>query len=88
MHVCIPVLNPPVLNPQSDIFGFTDVSDHNFLLIYHLLLIFKYNIYNSRVNNSPSLQSLKCVISQLNYIEETISNNDLNKKKKIQINGN
>ena len=35
----------PVLNPQSVIFGFTDVLDHNHLLVNHLLLIFKYNIY-------------------------------------------
>ena len=73
----------PVLNPQSTSFGFTDVSDHNLLLENHLLLIFKYNIYNLRVNNSLSLQILKCVISQIKYIEETISNNDLNKKRKI-----
>ena len=73
----------PVLNQQSAIFGFTDVLDHNYLLVNHLLLIFKYNIYNSRVNNSLSLQSLKCVISQIKYIEETISNNDLNKKRKF-----
>ena len=71
----------PVLNPQSAIFGFTDVSDHNFLLVNHLLLIFKYNIYNSRVNKSLSFQSLKCVISQIKYIEETISNNNLNSNK-------
>ena len=70
----------PVLNPQSAIFSFTDDSDHNFLLVNHLLLIFKYDIYNSRVNKSLSFQSLKCVISQTKYIEETISNNDLNKK--------
>ena len=57
----------PVLNPQSAIFGFTDVLDHNFLLVNHLLLIFKYNTYNSRVNNSLSLQSLNCVISQIYY---------------------
>ena len=55
----------PVLNPQSAIFGFTDVSDHNFLLVNHLRLIFKYNIYNSRVNNRLSLQSLKCFFSQI-----------------------
>ena len=73
----------PVLNSQSAIFGFTDVLDHNYLLVNHLLLIFKYNIYNSRVNNTLSFQSLKCVISQIKYIEETISNNDLNKKRKI-----
>ena len=72
----------PVLNLQSAIFGFTDVLDHNYLLVNHLLLIFKYNIYNSRVNNSPSFQSLKYVISQIKYIEETISKNDLNKKEK------
>ena len=65
-----------VLNPQSAIFGFNDVLDDNYLLVNYLLLIFKYNIYNSRVNNTLSFQSLKCV-------EETISNNDLNKKRKI-----
>ena len=73
----------PVLNPQNAIFGFTDVLDHNYLLVNHLLLIFKYNIYNSRVENTLSFQSLKCVISQIKHIEETISNNDLNKKIKI-----
>ena len=72
-----------VLNPQSAIFGFTDVSDHKFLLVNHLLLIFKYNTYNSKLNNSLSLQSLKCVIYQIKYIEETISSNDLIKKRKI-----
>ena len=64
-----------VLNPQSAIFGFTDV-----FLVNYLLLIFKYSIYNSRANKSLSFQSLKCVISHIKYIEETISNNDLNKK--------
>ena len=73
----------PVLNPHSAIFGFTNVLDHNYLLVNHLLLIFKYHIYNSRVNNTLSFQSLKCAISQIKYIEETISKNDLNKKRKI-----
>ena len=73
----------PVLSPQSAIFGFTDVLDHNYLLVNHLLLIFKYNIYNSRIDNTLRLQSLRCVISQIKYIEEPISNNDLNKKRKI-----
>ena len=73
----------PVLNPQSAILGFTDVLDHNYLHLLshlnHLLLIFKCNIYNSRVNNTLSFQSLNCVTSQIKYIEDTISNNDLNK---------
>ena len=71
----------PVLNPQSAIFGFTDVLDHNYLLVNHLLLIFKYNVYNSRVNNALSSQILKCVVPQIKFIEETISNNNLNKKR-------
>ena len=73
----------PVLNPQSAIFGFTDVLDHNYLLVNHLLLTFKCNIYKSRVNNTLSFQTLRYVISQIKYIEETISNNDLNKKRKF-----
>ena len=72
----------PILNPQGAIFGFTDTLDHNYLLVNHLLLIFKYKVYNSRVNNTLSFQNLKRVISQIKYIEETISENDLDKKKK------
>ena len=69
----------PVLNPQSAIFGFTDVLDHNFLLVNHLLLIFKYNIY---IIQGSIIVSASKAISQIKCIEETISNNDLNKKKK------
>ena len=35
------------------------------------------------VNNTLSFHCLKCVISQIKYIEVTISENDLNKKRKI-----
>ena len=69
----------PVLIPQSAIF---DVLGHNYLLVYHLLLIFNYNVCNSRVNNTLSFESLKCGISQIKYIEGTVSENDLNKKRK------
>ena len=47
--------------PQSVVFGFTDVLDHNCHFVNYL----------------------KCVISQLKYIEEIISEDDLNKKRKI-----
>ena len=73
----------PVLNPQGAIFGYTNVLGHNYLLVNHLLLIFKYNLYNSRVDNTLSFQSLKCVISQIKYMQETGSKKDLNKKRKI-----
>ena len=62
-------------------FRLTDVLDNDYLLVNHLLPIFKYHVYNWRVNNTLSFQSLNCVISQIKYIEETISKN-LNKKRK------
>ena len=73
----------PALTQQSGIFGFTDVLNQNYILINHLPLIFKYNVYKSRVNNTLSSQNLKCAISQIKYIEQTIGENDLNKKRKI-----
>ena len=72
-------------NCTECIFGFT-VLDQNYIILNHFLLIFKYNVYNSRVNNTLSLQSLKCTIFQMKYIEETIRENDLNKKRKISNN--
>ena len=67
----------PVLNPQSAIFGFTDVLHHNYLLLNHLLLIILLIIISTNntqyVNNTLSFQSLKLVISQIKYIEETMN---------------
>ena len=40
-------LNIPLLTPQSAIFGFINQKE-NFLIINHLLFIFKFYIYNSR----------------------------------------
>ena len=68
MHVCTKFMETtsmiPCITSFKSTFGFTDVWDDNFLSVNHLLLIFKYSIYNSRVNNSLSFQSLKCDISQ------------------------
>ena len=75
-------------NSQSAIFGFTNVLDQKYVIVNHLLLIFKYNMYNSRINNTLSFQSLKCAIPQIKYIEQTRSENDLTKKENFQINGN
>ena len=73
----------PALTPQSAIFGFTDVLDQNYLLVNHLLLIFKFNVYNSSVNNTLSFRSLECAASQIKCIEQAISENYLNKNRKI-----
>ena len=58
----------PVLTPQSVNFGFTDVIHQIYHSVNHLVLILKYNVYNSKVNNTFSFQSLKFSISQLKYI--------------------
>ena len=40
--------NRPHLTPQSAIFGFLDISSKDYLIVNHLLLLFKYYIYNAR----------------------------------------
>ena len=39
-------LNLPYLTPQ--IFGFLDISNKDYLIVNHVLLLFKYYIYNAR----------------------------------------
>ena len=41
-------LNLPYLTPQSAIFGFLNISNKDYLIVNHLLLLFKYCIYNAR----------------------------------------
>ena len=38
----------PCLTPQSAMFGFIDIQQENRVIINHLLLIFKLNVYKSR----------------------------------------
>ena len=38
----------PQLTPQNAIFGFLDISDKDYLVVNHLLLLFNYYIYNAR----------------------------------------
>ena len=38
----------PCLTPQSAMFGFVDTQLENRVIINHLLLIFKFNVYKSR----------------------------------------
>ena len=70
----------PVLTTQSAIFGLVEVQGQNHLLFNHMLLIFKYNINNSRVKNNLNFQSIKYVIPGIKCVEEAIGNDDINKK--------
>ena len=52
-----------VLTPLNVIFSFVDIQDQIYLLFNHLLLMSKYNIYNSSINNNLHFPNLKCVNS-------------------------
>ena len=41
-------LNLPHLTPQNAVFSFLDISNKDYLIVNHLLLLFKYYIYNAR----------------------------------------
>ena len=71
-----------MMNHRS-IFFMNATMDKISKLVNHLLLIFKYNIYNLQVSNILSFQSLKRLISQIKYLEETTIENDLHKKWKV-----
>ena len=64
-------------------FGFDDIQDQNYFLFNHLLSMFTYNIYNSRVNNNLNFQSLKCAVPGIKCIKVAVSNDDITKKGKI-----
>ena len=52
----------PVFTPQSTIFGFIVAINKNYLLFNLLLLVFKYNTYNSRFNNNLNFRKTSGVI--------------------------
>ena len=61
-------LNIPLLTPQSAIFGFINQKE-NFLIINHLLFIFKFYIYNSRSSSKLNIEYLKVFIYKTRNIE-------------------
>ena len=75
-------LDLPSLTSQSAILGFTDSDSENFIIMNHLLLIFKYNIFKSRSNKQLSFLQLKTDIIKVKTLEEDLSQRDNNKSKK------
>ena len=65
-------LNIPLLTPQSAIFGFINQKE-NFLIINHLLFIFKFYIYNSRSSSKLNIEYLKTIIYKTRNIELEVS---------------
>ena len=67
--------------PQSAILGLIDLSD-DYLLINHLILIYKCDIYNSRNRRCLATAHLKAIIDKTKWIDEEISKHELKKRSK------
>ena len=63
----------PVLHPQSATFGFFDIDPELFLLLNHILLLYKYYIYSSRNSKKLSLSALVRAIKKVFVLEKHLS---------------
>ena len=72
-------LSFPSLMPQSAILGHIDHSN-DYLLINHIILIYKFYIYNSRNRSYLNIEHLKAIIDKTKSIEEGISKHELKKR--------
>ena len=75
----------PVNMPQSAIFGFLNY-ENNSDIINHLVLIFKYYLFNSREHKKLNLEVLKKEIVKIPNIEKQICLNDFEKMRKFRKN--
>ena len=73
----------PHLIPQSAIFGFLDISNKDYLIVNHLLLLFKYYIYNVRDWKRLVFEALMRNILSIYDIEKNLADQDLHKKIKL-----
>ena len=72
------------ITPQSALLGFFNISSQqqNFLLMNHLLLIFKHYLYMSREHGAVCFTSLKLHLIKIKTIEQNISPCSSQKKEK------
>ena len=76
-------LNLPHLTPQSAIFGFLGTSNKDYLIVNHLLLLFKYYIYNARDQKRLVFEALMKNIKNIYDIEKNLAEQDPHKKTKF-----
>ena len=74
------VLHLPDLTPQSAIFGFFDID----LITNHLLLIFKFHVYNARSIKKVNIDILKRKIKKVQEMAKNISQTNENKYAKYK----
>ena len=65
-------LNIPEINPQSALFGFSNIDNqkHNFLLINHLVLFLEHYLYMSREQGTFCFTNLKLYLIKIKIIEK------------------
>ena len=76
-------LSFPHLTPQSAIFGFLNISDKDNLIVNHLLLLFKYYIYNARDQKHLVFEALMKNIKNIYDIEKNLADQDPHEKTKF-----
>ena len=73
----------PSITPQSTIFGFIDITENN-ILLNHLLLIFKFYLYNARKTGNINIENLKASIYNIKNVEREISKDNPKKEMKYK----
>ena len=76
-------LNLSHLTLQSVIFGFLDISNKDYLIANHLLLLFKYYIYNGRDRKHLVFEALMKNIKNIYDVEKNLADQDPHKKTKF-----
>ena len=76
----------PEITPQSALFGFFNIGNQqqNFILINHLLLIFKHYLYMSREHGAVCFTHLKLYLVKMKTVEQNISPCNSQKKEKCR----
>ena len=64
-------------------FGFIDTQQENRVIIDHLLLIFKFNLYKSKDLKILNFLRLKSDIIKIRQIEQNLCQNDIQKTEKV-----
>ena len=76
-------LNLPHLTPQSAIFGILDNLNKDYFIVNHLLLLFKYYIYNARDRKRLVFETLMKNIKNIYDIVKNLVDQDPQKKTKF-----
>ena len=76
-------INFPISTPKSVIFGFWDLDTNEHLILNHLLLILKINIYNARATGYLNISHLLIYIKSIKDIEKKLCENGAKRRKKF-----